>query len=99
VFVPGAEIAAAYSAGTLKPTDVLLTDGVPAEVPFLAGVLTLTPATPNSHVAILARNQRIPFAWIVRESERTRIQALVGREVLDACVEYGRISSARFGGG
>ena len=82
VFVPGAEIAAAYAAGTLKPADVLLTDGVPAEVPFLAGILTLTPATPNSHVAILARNQRSPFAWIARESERARIQGLVGREVL-----------------
>ncbi|HZJ16060.1 MAG TPA: hypothetical protein VFD27_13490, partial [Chthoniobacteraceae bacterium] len=92
VFVPGAQIAAAYSAGTLKPTDVLLTDGVPAEVPFLAGVLTLTPATPNSHVAILARNQRIPFAWIVRESERTRIQALVGREVLMRASSTGEFS-------
>ena len=92
VFVPGAQIAAAYSAGTLKPTDVLLTDGVPAEVPFLAGILTLTPATPNSHVAILARNQRIPFAWIVRVSERTRIQALVGREVLMRASSTGEFS-------
>jgi hypothetical protein len=82
VFVPGAQIAAAYSAGTLKPTDVLLTDGVPAEGTVPRGYLTLTPATPNSHVAILARNQRSPFAWIARESERTRIQAFVGREVL-----------------
>jgi hypothetical protein len=82
VFVPGDEIEEAYQAGTLKPTDVLLTDGVPAEIPFVAGILSLSAATPNSHVAILARNQRVPFAWISRESEQNRVQALVGREVL-----------------
>ncbi|HET6406672.1 MAG TPA: PEP/pyruvate-binding domain-containing protein, partial [Chthoniobacteraceae bacterium] len=82
VFVTGAEIENAYKTGILKPTDVLLTDGVPAEVPFVAGILTLSAATPNSHVAILARNQRVPFAWISRESERERLEASIGREVL-----------------
>jgi hypothetical protein len=96
VFVPGSEIATAYIAGTLKPTDVLLTDGVPAEVPFVAGILALNAATPNSHVAILARNQRVPFAWISRESERQRVQGLVGRDVLVRPSDFGglRVSAA-----
>jgi Pyruvate phosphate dikinase, AMP/ATP-binding domain len=96
VFVPGGEIGEAYAAGVLKPADVLLTDGVPAEVPFVAGILSLSAATPNSHVAILARNQRVPFAWISRESEQQRVQALVGREVLvRASVTNGlRVSAA-----
>lgn len=98
VFVPGNEIAAAYSAGVLRPSDVLLTDGVPAEVPFLAGILTLSAATPNSHVAILARNQRVPFAWIASDRERIRIQALVGQEVLVRAATSGapplRVSAA-----
>jgi hypothetical protein len=96
VFVPGGEIGAAYVAGTLKPADVLLTDGVPAEVPFVAGILSLSAATPNSHVAILARNQRVPFAWISRESERQRVMGLVGRDVLVRPSDFGgfRVSAA-----
>jgi hypothetical protein len=82
VFVPGDQIEEAYAAGTLKPTDVLLTDAVPAEVPFVAGILSLSAATPNSHVAILARNQRVPFVFISRESEQQRLEELVGRDVL-----------------
>ncbi len=89
VFVPGGQIDAAYAAGTLKPSDVLLTDGVPAEVPFVAGILSLSAATPNSHVAILARNQRIPFAWVAGAAEQARIQALAGREVLMRAARQG----------
>ena len=33
VFIPAAEIAAAYSDGRLKATDILVTDGIPAELP------------------------------------------------------------------
>ena len=83
VRIPAAEIKAAYGDGRLRPTDVLLlTDGVPAEVPFVRGIITLTPATPNSHVAILARNQQIPFAWVQNADEQQRILQLDGRPVL-----------------
>ena len=56
VFVPGGQIQQAYATGALKPDDILLTDAVPAEIPYVAGILTLAPSTPNSHVAILARS-------------------------------------------
>lgn len=62
-YFAGSEIAAAYADGRLLPTDILLTDGVPAEVPFVAGIITLTPATPNSHVVILARSQQVPVVF------------------------------------
>ncbi|MBL9173969.1 MAG: hypothetical protein JNL10_10585 [Verrucomicrobiales bacterium] len=81
VFVPGAGIAAAYASGELKPEDILLTDTVPAEVPFVSGILALNPATPNSHVAILARGWEIPFVWFADPGERQRLVALAGRDV------------------
>jgi hypothetical protein len=83
VQVPAAQISDAYGDGRLRPTDLLLlTDGVPAEVPFVRGIVTLAPATPNSHVAILARNQQIPFVWVQGADEQQRILQLAGQPVL-----------------
>ncbi|MBI2927008.1 MAG: hypothetical protein HYY24_15040 [Verrucomicrobia bacterium] len=81
-FIPAAEIDAAYADDRLRPTDILLTDGVPAEVPFVAGIISITPATPNSHVAILARSYGVPFVYFVNPSDRGRIRQLAGREVI-----------------
>jgi len=77
--VPGTEIQRAYTAGELRPEDILLTDGVPAEVPSVAGIITLMPSTPNSHVAILARSQGVPFVHLAVASDAARARALVGR--------------------
>jgi len=82
VFVPATGIDAAYQAGTLKSTDILLTDGIPAEVPYVAGILTTTPTTPNSHVAILARSYGVPFAHLADDAQAAAAQALVGKDVL-----------------
>lgn len=84
VYVAGANIEAAYADGTLRATDVLLTDGVPAEVPFVAGIITLTPSTPNSHVAILAHSYGIPFAFPADADWAARARALIGHDVLFA---------------
>ena len=81
VFIPAAEIRAAYADGRLRPADILLTDGVPAETPLVAGIISLRPSTPNSHVAILARSFAIPFVYLQDADERQRVQALAGREV------------------
>lgn len=82
VYVPGDAIGDAYADGTLRPQDILLTDGVPAEVPFVAGVLSLAPSTPSSHVAILAGDWQIPFAFLAQSESVDAAQALVGREVV-----------------
>lgn len=79
--VPAEQIDAAYTAGELRPEDILLTDAVPAEIPFLAGVLTTSPSTPNSHVAILARSYGVPFGHLVGDAARDRATALVGQKV------------------
>jgi hypothetical protein len=81
-FIPAKEINAAYSDGRLSPRDILVTDGVPAEVPFVAGIVATTPATPNSHVAILAQAYGIPFAFVASAAGQARLAQLDGREVV-----------------
>lgn len=80
-FVPATEIQAAYIDGRLKPTDILLTDGVPAEVPSVAGILTTAPSTPNSHVAILSANFGIPFVFLADTDRVSEALGLVGKDV------------------
>jgi hypothetical protein len=82
VQLPAAEIEAAYLDGRLTPTDILLlSDTPPAELPYLAGILTLAPSTPNAHTAILARSYQVPFAYVRQPNAVARAQALVGRRV------------------
>ncbi|MBE0540903.1 MAG: hypothetical protein IH623_05920 [Verrucomicrobia bacterium] len=81
-FFPAGEIAAAFADGRLLPSDILLTDGVPAETPLVAGIISLTPSTPNSHTAILAKSFGIPFVHLPDADERARVQALVGNKII-----------------
>jgi len=80
-FFAGSEIRAAFTAGDLLPEDILLTDGVPAEIPSVAGIISLMPSTPNSHVAILAKSQGVPFVYLAIEQDATRAQDLVNHNV------------------
>lgn len=90
-YVEGAAIGEAYLNGTLEPNDILLTDGVPAEIPFVAGIITLSPSTPNSHVAILAKTYGVPFAHLALVEDANRAQELVGHTIcLRAFENYGR---------
>lgn len=82
VYVASGRIAAAYASGELRPEDILLTDAVPAEVPFVAGIVTLIPATPNSHVAILAKTYGVPFGWSSDAGLRHALPTWSGREVI-----------------
>ncbi len=89
-FIPAAEIAEAYRDGRLRPSDILLTDGVPAEVPFVAGIVSLAPATPNSHVALYAAANAMPFAFVSDAGRQARFRQLDGHEVVvRAGVRYG----------
>lgn len=80
-YVAPDDIEDAYTSGTLLPTDILLTDAVPAEVPFVAGIISLTPSTPNSHVAILSESYGIPFVYPRDPAEADRLKALSGKPV------------------
>jgi hypothetical protein len=76
------EIRAAFNDGRLMSEDILLTDGVPAEVPIIAGIITLAPATPNAHVALLARSYGIPFVYLSDPVDREFVQSLLGHEIV-----------------
>ncbi|EYF01213.1 PEP/pyruvate-binding domain-containing protein [Chondromyces apiculatus] len=80
----------AYANGELTAQDILLTDAVPAEVPYVAGILSLSPSTPNSHTALLATSFGIPFASLGTEAQQQLAKGLDGQEVaLRASLEYG----------
>ena len=62
---------------------------MPAETPLVAGIISLTPSTPNSHTAILAKSFGIPFVHLPEAADRARAQALIGHKViLRATVEF-----------
>lgn len=82
VFVLGAEIAEAFLNGTLLSTDILITDGVPAEIPYVAGIISTTPGTPNSHVALLTRSYGVPFVYLSDVVDSVAALALVGQEIV-----------------
>ena len=81
-YFAASDIVAAFADGRLRPDDILLTDGVPANTPIVAGILSLTPSTPNSHTAILSQSMGIPFGYLATAAERTNAQALVGRRII-----------------
>jgi hypothetical protein len=81
-YFPSLEVDEAFADGRLRPEDILLTDGVAAHTPLVAGILTLTPATPNSHTALLSQSLGIPFAYLSEIGEQARVRQLVGRMVL-----------------
>jgi hypothetical protein len=81
-FFAATNVAAAYADGRLSPNDILIVDGVPAELPYVSGLITLTPTTANSHVAILAQSYGVPFVYLVSEAERARVLQLTNREVV-----------------
>jgi len=81
-YFPADQIEGAYSSKDLLPSDILLTDAVPSEVPFVAGILSLSASTPNSHVAILARTFGVPFAHLAIAEDANEAQILVGRTIL-----------------
>ncbi len=84
--VTGSDIQRAYTAGELTPDDILLTDGVPAEIPSVTGIITLTASTPNSHVAILSRSQGVPFVHLV-DDDAALARSLVGHCVYLAATQ------------
>jgi len=81
-YFDGDSIQEAYLAGLLEPNDILLTDGVPAEVPFVAGIISLSPSTPNSHVAILAKTFGVPFVHLALAEDAERAWELVGHRIV-----------------
>jgi hypothetical protein len=88
-FFSASEINTAYQNGLLEPNDILLTDDVPAEIPYVAGILSLSPSTPSSHVAILAMTYGIPFVHLAVVEDTNRAQQLVGHNIAFSAFDDG----------
>lgn len=80
--VPAAQVGHAFRNGLINAGDIVLTDNVPAEMPPVAGIISLAPATPNSHVAILSQTFGVPFVHLVKPEDQQRAIGLVGRRVV-----------------
>ncbi len=81
-YFPAAEINAAFADGRLRPEDILLTDGVPADTPVVAGIISLVPSTPNSHTALLSQSFGTPFVYVSDPGDQSRLQALTGHKII-----------------
>jgi hypothetical protein len=81
-YFDGDQIETAFLNGFLEPDDILLTDAVPAAIPSVAGVISLAPSSPASHVVILAETFGVPFAHAAVPADAQRAQELVGRKVV-----------------
>ncbi len=83
----GSEIERAFRDGRLDHDDILLTDQAPAELPVLAGIVCLSPSTPNSHVAILSRSYGIPFLHATDPAFIQTLQAALNHDILLRVIE------------
>jgi hypothetical protein len=57
------KLAPGEDTGRVDPSDILLVEQVPDELPPSAGLLSAEPQTPLAHVNLLAKNRRIPNAY------------------------------------
>lgn len=64
-----------------SPTDIVIYDTLPNDLPLVAGVLTTAPQTPLSHVNLRARQNNIPNAYLRSASSAPGIIALLGQSV------------------
>ncbi len=81
-WIPSEYIDLAFQCGDLTHDDILFTDVVPAELPYLQGIISLSPATPNSHVAILAGHYGVPFIYVPDSNMVDALYAAVDHEIL-----------------
>ncbi len=88
-FFAGGDIQNAYQNALLEPNDILLTDGVPAEIPYVAEVISLAPSTPSSHVAILAATYGVPFVYLAVADDANQAQQLLGQNITLSAYEDG----------
>ncbi len=76
-FVPAAELASA----ALGPHDIVVTDRVPNDLPFVGGLITEAIQTPLSHVNILSRARGTPNMFLRGARNDSKVATLLGKVV------------------
>lgn len=65
----------------LGPQDIVLTDGIPNEIPLIAGLITETFQTPLAHVNVLSRGRGTPNMALRDARNDPRIAPFIGKLV------------------
>lgn len=68
-----------YAPYLVKPTDIIVLEELPDELPPVRGVITLVPQTPQAHINLLALNQGIPNVFIQPGPQAVEIISLAQR--------------------
>jgi len=89
VSVAADELDAAYTSGALGPADIALLDRVPASLPPLAGVISLSSSPTGSSAALRAIGEGTPLVYLTRDESRARAQSLAGGTVALRAFGYG----------
>ena len=64
---------------TLLPTDIAILNYVPIHVPPVAGIISLKPQTPLSHVNLLAKNRGTFNAYVTDMNSVVGLKGLIGK--------------------
>jgi hypothetical protein len=67
----------------IKENDIVITNGLPLNIPALAGIITTVQQTPLSHLSILCNNRKTPNASVSNAWDNKYIESLV-----DTWVKY-----------
>jgi hypothetical protein len=76
-FLPASELERA----ALAPDTIVVTDAVPNDIPFVAGLITEAFQTPLAHVNVLSQNRGTPNMALVDAQHDRRIAPLLGKLV------------------
>jgi hypothetical protein len=79
-FIASTNLAEAEAAGELLPTDILVTDAVPSTVPAVAGIISFSAVSPNSHVVLLSQSASKPVVFIRDPGEQSLIRQASGED-------------------
>jgi hypothetical protein len=81
VYIPANELPQAISSGMITPQTILISDRAPLDLPPIAGLVSLTPSSPNSHTVLRLQTAGFPYLDL-RPSEKASFTNLAGQEVI-----------------
>lgn len=65
----------------LKPTDIPILNFIPDSIPNIAGIITLVPQSPLSHLNLLAKNRNIFNSYIEKLESIPNLKKLISKNV------------------
>jgi hypothetical protein len=84
-YIPREQLAAAIAAGQVTTNTILVTDTVPRNLPPIAGLISLTASSPNSHTVLRLRSESLPYLD-QPSGQLSEMTNLLGKRVLFATV-------------